>query len=123
MRRFWIRLTREYLWRNLRNVSGTPQIIWDAVSEGERDVFTRLRQKFFLEKAAELLLDSSLSVDEAASRLGYQSTSSFFQVVSEGVRRRAWGLPENDGGDPASKCRRNAGIGMPAEKQTWQYRS
>ena len=59
----------DYLGRRIRRESGTS--------------FTRLRQKFFLEKAAELLLDSSLSVDEVASRLGYQSTSSFYKLFQK----------------------------------------
>ena len=59
----------DYLGRRIRRESG--------------ESFTRLRQKFFLEKAAELLLDSDLSVDEVASRLGYQSTSSCYKLFQK----------------------------------------
>ena len=59
----------DYLGRRIRRESG--------------ESFTRLRQKFFLEKAAELLLESTLSVDEVAARLGYRSTSSFYRLFQK----------------------------------------
>lgn len=59
----------DYLGRRIRRESG--------------ESFTRLRQKFFLEKAAELLLESTLSVDEVAARLGYRSISSFYRLFQK----------------------------------------
>ena len=73
----------DYLGRRIRKESG--------------ESFTRLRQRFFLEKAAELLVERDLPVDDIAAKLGYRSTSSFYQLfqreygISPGSYRRLMG--------------------------------
>ena len=73
----------DYLGRCIRRESG--------------ESFTRLRQRFFMERAAERIAESDESIDDIASELGYRSTSSFYKLfekeygIAPGAYRKMFG--------------------------------